>query len=120
MAQAAAAASDLLKSLGNPTRLLILCRLTEAECSVGDLVALLGIRDSTVSQHLALLRKDRLVQTRREGQTIWYTITSHPARQVLETLFAIYCCPGQDASLPADSPAADPSSRDSSAGDQSS
>ena len=100
MARAAETASELLKSLGNPTRLLILCRLTEAECSVGDLVAFLGIRDSTVSQHLALLRKDGLVQTRREGQTIWYAIASEPARRVLETLFAIYCCPGQRLSPP--------------------
>jgi DNA-binding transcriptional ArsR family regulator len=95
MARAAETASELLKSLGNPTRLLILCRLTEAECSVGDLVAFLGIRDSTVSQHLALLRKDGLVRTRREGQTIWYAIASEPARRLLETLFAIYCCPNQ-------------------------
>lgn len=98
MGRAAATASDLLRSLGNPTRLMILCRLTEAECSVGDLVALLGIRDSTVSQHLALLRKDGLVQARREGQTIRYSLASTPARQVLETLFMIYCPSAHDTS----------------------
>lgn len=93
MAAAADAASELLKALGNPNRLMILCQLIEGERSVGDLAAGLGVRGSTVSQHLALLRKDGLVQTRRDGQTIWYSIASAPARQVLETLFRIYCGP---------------------------
>jgi len=91
MLAAADQASELLKSLGNRHRLLILCQLTEGERSVGDLAAFLGLRDSTVSQHLSLLRKDGLVQARRDGQTIWYSIVSSPARRVLETLFAIFC-----------------------------
>lgn len=98
MTQAADAATDLLRSLANPTRLLILCRLTQAECSVGDIVTFLGIRDSTVSQHLALLRREGLVQARREGQTIYYSLASAPARQLLETLFTIFCTPGPPAS----------------------
>lgn len=93
MEQAADLASELLKSLGNRHRLLILCQLTEAERSVGDLAAFLGLRDSTVSQHLSLLRRDGLVQARRDGQTIWYSIASVPARRVLETLFELYCKP---------------------------
>lgn len=93
MADAADGASDLLKSLAHPTRLLILCRLMEAECSVGELVGFLGIRDSTASQHLALLRKDGLVRARREGQTIRYAIASTQARAVLETLALHYCVP---------------------------
>lgn len=93
MAAAAEQASDLLRSLGNRHRLLILCQLTEGERSVGDLAAFLGLRDSTVSQHLSLLRRDGLVRARREGQTIWYSIASPPARRVLETLFAIFCKP---------------------------
>jgi DNA-binding transcriptional ArsR family regulator len=93
MAAAADEASELLKSLANRHRLLILCQLTEGERSVGDLAAFLGLRDSTVSQHLALLRREGLVQARRDGQTIWYSIASAPARQVLETLFAIFCTP---------------------------
>jgi DNA-binding transcriptional ArsR family regulator len=93
MLTAADNASELLKSLANRHRLLILCQLTEGERSVGDLAAFLGLRDSTVSQHLSLLRKDGLVRARREGQTIWYSIASVPARKVLETLFQIFCRP---------------------------
>jgi DNA-binding transcriptional ArsR family regulator len=93
MPAAADAASSLLKSLANRHRLLILCQLIDGERSVGELAEFLGARDSTVSQHLALLRKDGLVTPRRDGQTIFYAIASDPARQVLRTLFAIYCTP---------------------------
>jgi len=93
MMAAADQASELLKSLGNCHRLLILCQLTEGERSVGDLAQFLGLRDSTVSQHLSLLRRDGLVQARRDGQTIWYSIASVPARRVLETLFELFCKP---------------------------
>jgi ArsR family transcriptional regulator, virulence genes transcriptional regulator len=93
METAADQASELLKSLANRHRLLILCQLVDGERSVGDLAAFLKARDSTVSQHLALLRKDGLVQARRDGQTIFYSIASGPAQRVLETLFAIYCAP---------------------------
>jgi DNA-binding transcriptional ArsR family regulator len=93
MHTAADTASDLLKALANRHRLLILCQLIEKERSVGDLAEFLGIRDSTVSQHLALLRRDGLVAARRDGQTIWYSISSTPARAVLETLYRVYCAP---------------------------
>lgn len=93
MVQAADRASELLKSLGNRNRLLILCQLVAGERSVGDLAGLLGLRDSTVSQHLALLRRDGLVAARREGQTMWYSIASTPARQVLDVLYRHYCQP---------------------------
>ena len=93
MAEAAGKASDLLKSLANPHRLMILCQLIEGERSVGQITGFLGIRDSTVSQHLALLRKDGLVTTRRDGQVIWYSISSKPAQQILETMFNIFCAP---------------------------
>jgi DNA-binding transcriptional ArsR family regulator len=96
MQSAADAASDLLKALANRHRLLILCQLIEKERSVGDLAEFLGIRDSTVSQHLAVLRRDGLVTARREGQTIWYTISSGPARAVLETLYRVYCAQAPD------------------------
>jgi ArsR family transcriptional regulator, virulence genes transcriptional regulator len=86
-------ASELLKSLGNRHRLLILCQVAEGERSVGELAVFLGLRDSTVSQHLSLLRRDGLVRARRDGQTIWYSITSAPARGVLETLFTLLCKP---------------------------
>jgi len=91
MESAADRASELLKALANRHRLMIICQLIDGERSVGDLASILGIRDSTVSQHLALLRKDGVVATRRDGQTIWYSISSTPARKVLETLYRVYC-----------------------------
>lgn len=95
MAAKAEEAAELLKSLANRHRLLIVCQLIGGERSVGELAEFLGIRDSTVSQHLALLRKDGIVATRREGQTIYYAIGSAPARAILETLYGIYCAPGR-------------------------
>jgi len=93
MHAAADEASDLLKALANRHRLLILCQLIGQERSVGELAGFLGIRDSTVSQHLALMRRDGLVLPRRDGQTIWYSISSVPARALLETLYRVYCAP---------------------------
>jgi DNA-binding transcriptional ArsR family regulator len=95
MLGAAEEASDLLKSLANRHRLLIVCQLIDGERSVGGLAGFLGIRDSTVSQHLALLRKDGIVAGRRDGQTIWYSISSPPARVVLEALYEVYCGAGR-------------------------
>ena len=96
---AADEASDLLKALASRHRLLILCQLIDGERSVGELAEFLGIRASGVSQHLALLRKDGLVATRRDGQTIWYRIASEPARRVVEILYRTYCgvAPHRDA-----------------------
>ncbi len=94
MVSGADQASDLLKSLSNRHRLLILCRLTDGEHSVGELAEFLGIRDSTVSQHLALLRRDRIISGRRDGQTIWYRIESEPARAIVSTLYESFCGPG--------------------------
>ena len=91
MQTAADTACDLLKSLANRHRLLILCRLVEGEHSVGQLAEFLGIRDSTVSQHLALLRRDRIIAARREGQTVWYHIESEPARDLVSTLYRCFC-----------------------------
>jgi DNA-binding transcriptional ArsR family regulator len=91
MRDAADRAAEFLKSLGNRHRLLILCQLLEAERSVSDLGQFLEVRDSTVSQHLALLRRDGLVKTRRDGQTIWYSISSEPARKILGTLYECFC-----------------------------
>ena len=93
MTAAADEAGALLKALAHPYRLLIICQLIDKERSVGELAGLLKIRDSTVSQHLALLRKDGLVEARRDGQTVWYSIGSQPARQLVETLYQIYCAP---------------------------
>jgi len=94
MQRAASKASALLRSLGNGTRLMILCHLAQGERSVGALQTLLGIEQSPLSQHLARLRKDGLVETRREAQTIYYRIASADAARVIETLYDMYCGPG--------------------------
>lgn len=91
MQSSAGKASELLKSLANPHRLMILCQLLEGERSVDDLAALLDLRTSTVSQHLALLRRDGLVVPRREVQSIYYGIASAPAQRILGTLYDLYC-----------------------------
>ncbi|MBJ7406082.1 MAG: helix-turn-helix transcriptional regulator [Bradyrhizobium sp.] len=93
MERAADQASELLKALANRHRLLIICQLIDGERSVGELAEFLSLRDSTVSQHLALLRKDGLVSARREAQTIFYSISSEPAREVLKTLYQAFCAP---------------------------
>lgn len=95
MQASAGAAEELLKALANRHRLMILCQLIGGERSVGELAAFLDLRDSTVSQHLALLRKDGLVSTRRQGQTIWYAVASEPARRIVETLYQVFCAPGR-------------------------
>lgn len=93
MVSAAGDACDLLKALANRHRLLIVCQLINGERSVGDLAQMLDVRDSTMSQHLALLRKDGIVIARRDGQTIWYSIADGPARDILEALYKTYCAP---------------------------
>jgi DNA-binding transcriptional ArsR family regulator len=93
MRNAAGQASDLLKALANPHRLMIVCQLIEGPRSVGQLAEFLGIRDSTVSQHLGLLRRDGLLSATRDGQTIWYAISSPQAKALLLTLYALYCAP---------------------------
>jgi DNA-binding transcriptional ArsR family regulator len=93
MQESATEAEELLKAMANRHRLIILCQLIDRERSVGDLAQSLDLRDANVSQHLALLRKDGLVATRREGQTIWYTIASEAARTLIETLYGLFCAP---------------------------
>ena len=84
-------ASRLLKTLGNEKRLMLLCLMVEGERSVGDLNARLDLSQSALSQHLAVLREDGLVTTRRDGQTIYYSLADGPAHRILETLHGIYC-----------------------------
>lgn len=93
MQAAADYASELLKVLANRHRLMILCMLMEGEKSVGQLVELLGVRNSTVSQNLATLRRCGLISGRRDGQMIWYRVESSPARGVLESLYSSLCEP---------------------------
>lgn len=84
-------AAQLLKALANEKRLLVLCMLAEGERSVGELNARVDLSQSALSQHLAVLRNDGLVTTRREAQTIYYTLAKGPAQRIIETLHGIYC-----------------------------
>jgi ArsR family transcriptional regulator len=87
----ATAATRLLRALANERRLMILCQLTGGERSVGELLPLIGLSQSALSQHLAVLRSDGLVATRREGVSIRYRIADPAAAQVLATLATIFC-----------------------------
>ncbi|MBI1209646.1 MAG: metalloregulator ArsR/SmtB family transcription factor [Azospirillum sp.] len=89
--QAADQACELLKALASPTRLKILCHLVDGEKSVGQIAEAIGARDAAVSQHLALLRKDRIVRARRAGQSIFYAIENPAAERLLQILHDIFC-----------------------------
>jgi len=89
--QHAEEASRLLKTIGSPIRLMILCTLVQGEYAVGELNDRIGQSQSTLSQHLAILRRERLVRTRREAQTIFYSLESHEVRSLMECLYKIYC-----------------------------
>ncbi|MBB6598793.1 metalloregulator ArsR/SmtB family transcription factor [Luteimonas sp. MC1825] len=94
MAVHAGEAAGLLKALAHPARLLVLCQLVEGERSVGELQPATGLSPSALSQHLAVLREMALVHTRREGQSIHYSLADGPALGVLEALHAAYCGDG--------------------------
>ena len=84
-------ASNLLKQLCNENRLMILCSLINTELSVSELNAMTPLSQSALSQHLASLRSAGLVQTRREAQTIYYSLCGDHAMQVIKVLQSIYC-----------------------------
>ena len=86
-------ASEFLKTLSNASRLLMLCQLAEGEKSVSELAALLDERQPTVSQQLARLRAERLVETRRDGQQVFYSLASDEVRSLILALHAIFCKP---------------------------
>ncbi len=91
MASAAARAVELMRTLGHKDRLMILCHLISGERSVGELAGLLEIPQSPLSQHLARMRKESLVTTRREAQTIYYSIASNEAARMVELMHELYC-----------------------------
>jgi len=84
-------ATQLLKALANENRLMILCSLAQGEMSVGELNDRVNLSQSALSQHLAWLRREQLVQTRRDAQTIYYSLQGTKAQQVIEVLQGIYC-----------------------------
>lgn len=84
-------ATSLLKALANENRLMILCYLDDRELCVTELNACLDLSQSALSQHLAILRKDNLVKTRRESQTIYYSLNGEEAKKIISTLQQMYC-----------------------------
>ncbi|CDN48757.1 Transcriptional regulator protein (Repressor of nodulation genes), ArsR family [Neorhizobium galegae bv. orientalis] len=95
------AAAGLLSAMANPKRLMILCCLVKGEVAVGALASQVGLSQSALSQHLSKLRAQKLVKTRRDAQTIYYSSSSESVLKVLETLEEIYCAPVQKKSAAA-------------------
>ncbi len=91
MREHAAEAAALMKALGHEARLVVLCTLAEGERSVGELNALVPLSQSALSQQLARLRRDGLVDTRRDAQTIYYSLRPGPADRVIRVLHELYC-----------------------------
>ena len=91
MHEVAAQVCTLMKGLSNRTRLLILCQLAGGERPVGELARLLGVREAAMSQHLAILRRDGMVETRRDGQTIYYALARADVKALMAFLYATYC-----------------------------
>lgn len=86
-------AATLLRLLANEKRLMILCQLADGELAVGDIQPRVGLSQSALSQHLALLRAEGIVATRREGQAIFYRLDDPAAMRVIETLAELFCPP---------------------------
>jgi len=91
MNEAADRASALMRTLGHKGRLLILCQLASGEKAVGELSASLDIPQSPLSQHLSRMRKEGLVQTRRQAQNIYYSLKADEAGKIIECLYGLYC-----------------------------
>ncbi len=84
-------ATALMKVLANPDRLLLLCQLSQGEKSVGELEALTGIQQPTLSQQLTVLRENQVASTRRDGKSIFYSVTSKPALAIIAVLAEQLC-----------------------------
>lgn len=94
MAEHAADAAGLMKALGNESRLMILCMLADRERSVGELNETIPLSQSALSQQLARLRQQGIVRTRRESQTIFYSLADGPAEKIIHLLHETYCGTG--------------------------
>ena len=84
-------AAALLKAMANPSRLVILCELADGERSVGELEHAVGISQSGISQHLALLRRENVVASRRERQTVFYSLANDDVVALMGTLQKVFC-----------------------------
>lgn len=88
---AAGQAVAVLKLLANEDRLLLLCQLSQGEMCVSDLESVLGIRQPTLSQQLSVLRSEGVVNTRREGKNIYYSVADTAMLEILAVLYRLYC-----------------------------
>jgi DNA-binding transcriptional ArsR family regulator len=93
MGEKARAATAMLKALSHEGRLMILCYLAHGEKSVTELEGILSMRQSAVSQQLARLRADNLIEARRDGKTIFYSIKDERAHQIMELVYELFCGP---------------------------
>ncbi len=91
MRAAATEATGVLHVLSNPDRLLLLCQLSQGEMSVSELEELLDIRQPTLSQQLSVLRNEGLVNTRRDGKRIYYSVADMKVLTLLNVLYDLYC-----------------------------
>ena len=91
MRERARSAVSLLKSISNENRLMILCHLSKGEMSVSELNERIDLSQSALSQHLAILRRDGLVSTRRESLTIYYSLISEEAARLIQFLYSEFC-----------------------------
>lgn len=87
----AANACELLKAMANEWRLMILCHLAEGAKTVSELQALLGLSQSALSQHLAILRREKIVRARKQAQSVSYSLSGDEATKVMETLHEVFC-----------------------------
>ncbi len=91
--ESAGRAATLLRLLANEKRLMILCQLADGEMAVGEIQSHVDLSQSALSQHLALLRTEGIVATRREGQAVFYRLDDPAAMRVIETLAELFCPP---------------------------
>lgn len=91
--ESAGRAAALLRLIGNEKRLMVLCQLADGELPVGAIQHRIGLSQSALSQHLARLREEGVVATRRESQTIYYRIADHNVMRIIETLAELFCPP---------------------------
>lgn len=87
----AESAADLLKAMGNSRRLLVLCQLRDGEMSVGALQERVGLSQSAMSQHLAKLKSEGLVASRRDAQTVYYRLDDPTVIRIIEVLADRFC-----------------------------
>jgi DNA-binding transcriptional ArsR family regulator len=88
-------AAPLLKAMSNASRLVILCQLAEGERSVGELEERVGLSQSGISQHLAVLRRENVVATRRDRQTVFYSLASAEVAALMTTMHRVFCKPAK-------------------------